>query len=257
MRPAFNKLFMLLACSVFFILLLCHAASAESDTWHFQLSSYAWLAGQDGTVATLPGLPPADIEIDFWDDISDNINGALMLIGEARKDRFGVFMDVAYVDIESDDATAGPSFSSVVSTTESWIVTATGLYRLVDQSAAFVDLIAGIRYWSVDSTLALRPGILRGREISHKEDWVDPIVGLKGRTSLGESKFFLSGGLAIGGFGVGSDFMWDASAYLGYQWGEMFSSTIGYRYLDVDYEDNGFLYDVVQQGPVLGLTWRF
>lgn len=109
-----------------------------------------------------------------------------MLIGEARKDKFGVLMDVAYVDIESDDATAGPYFSSVVSTTESWIVTATGLYRLVVQSAAFVDLIAGIRYWSVDSTLALRPGILRGREISHKEDWVDPIVGLKGRTSLGE-----------------------------------------------------------------------
>ena len=260
MRSAFNKLFMLFACSVFFALLPCHAANAESqsnNTWQFQLAPYAWLAGQNGTVATLPGLPPADIDIDFWDDISDNINGALFLVGEARKDKFGVFVDVAYVDIESDNATPGPYFSSVVSTTESWIVTAAGFYRLVEQPAAFIDLIAGIRYWSVDSSLALRPGILPGREISNTEDWVDPIVGLKGFSSLGESKFFISGGLAIGGFGVGSDFMWDIIASLGYQWTDTFSSTFGYRYLDVDYEDNGFLYDVAQDGPLLGLSWRF
>jgi len=29
-------------------------------------------------VATLTGLPPADIDIDFWDDILGNINGALL-----------------------------------------------------------------------------------------------------------------------------------------------------------------------------------
>jgi hypothetical protein len=27
--------------------------------------------------------------------------------------------------------------------------------------------------------------------------------------------------------------------------------------LDVDYEDDGFLYDVAQQGITLGLSWRF
>jgi len=31
----------------------------------------------------------------------------------------------------------------------------------------------------------------------------------------------------------------------------------GYRYLDVDYEDGAFLYDVVQDGLTLGLSWRF
>jgi hypothetical protein len=32
---------------------------------------------------------------------------------------------------------------------------------------------------------------------------------------------------------------------------------LGYRYLDVDYEDGDFLYDVAQDGLVLGLSWRF
>jgi hypothetical protein len=50
---------------------------------------------------------------------------------------------------------------------------------------------------------------------------------------------------------------WDANINLGYQWTQGFSSTIGYRYLDVDYADDGFLYDVAQDGLVLGLSWRF
>jgi hypothetical protein len=31
----------------------------------------------------------------------------------------------------------------------------------------------------------------------------------------------------------------------------------GYRGLSVDYEDDGFVFDVVMHGPILGLTWSF
>lgn len=95
-------------------------------------SPYTWLAGQNGTVTTYPGLPPADIDIDFWDAPLGNTNGPLFLVGEARKDKFGVFVDVAYTTIESENTTPGPYFSSVVSTTKSWVVSAAGLYRLVE-----------------------------------------------------------------------------------------------------------------------------
>ena len=254
------KLLSLTLCCLFFMLALAlpaHSAPDKNDGWEFHLAPYAWLAGQSGTVATLPGLPPADIDIDFWDDVLGNLNGALFMVGEARKDRLGVYLDIAYVDIESDDSTLAPYFSSVVSQTKSWIVTAAGQYRLVEQSNAFLNLVAGVRYWSVDSTLALHPGLLPGQEVSNTESWVDPIVGLRGLTSIGESKFIVTGGLGVGGFGVGSDFMWDVVINLGYRWTETFTTSIGYRYLDVDYEDDGFLYDVSQQGPVLGLSWRF
>jgi len=51
--------------------------------------------------------------------------------------------------------------------------------------------------------------------------------------------------------------MWDSNVNLGYQWTERFSTTLGYRYLVVDYENSDFLYDVKQEGFVLRLSWRF
>jgi hypothetical protein len=238
-----------------------HAESSSSEQWNFQLAPYAWLAGQKGSVATLPGLPPADIDVGFYDDVLGNINGAIMLLGEARKGRFGVVMDVVYNDIETEDPTPlGVFYSALNSRTKSWMVSGAGFYRLVESQNRFLDVIGGVRYWSVDSELTLEgpqfPS-LPERSISNKEGWVDPIVGLKGFVPIGESKFFVSGALVIGGFGVGSDFMWDAMINFGYQWTKGFSTTIGYRYLDVDYEDDGFLYDVAQQGITLGLSWRF
>ncbi len=252
-------------CGVLFFQILsisAHAQPTSSDKWEFQLAPYFWLAGQKGTVATLPGLPPADIDVDFYDDIVGNINGALMLVGEARKGRFGLVMDVAYTDIEMEDPTPlGIFYSSMNSRTKSWILSVAGLYRLVQQDRTFLDVMAGFRYWSVDSELTLKgaafPGVFPEQSISNKEDWVDPLIGLKGLTPIGESKFFVSGAFALGGFGVGSDFMWDASINLGYQWTRGFSTTVGYRYLDVDYEKDDFLYDVAQDGLVIGFSWRF
>jgi hypothetical protein len=237
--------------------LSAYAQSDPADRWEFQLAPYSWLAGQEGTVATLPGLPAADIEVDFWDDVLGNINGALMLVGEARKGRYGVVMDIVYNDIESKDSTPGPLFSSIKLNNTMWIVSAGGFYRLVEQQRGFLDLIGGVRYWSVDTELTIRAGLLPGRKLSEQEDWVDPLVGFKGLVPIGNSKFFVNGAVVIGGFDVGSEFMWDANINLGYQWTKGFATTLGYRYLDVDYEHGDFLYDVAQQGPVLGLLFRF
>jgi len=254
------KILLSLPCCLLLLLMISlpvNAATDDTDTWHFQLAPYGWLAGQNGTVATLPPLPPADIDIDFYDDIIGNINGALFLVGETHKGRYGLVADIAYVDIEIEDPTPGPLFTLLTSRTESWIVSVAGLYRLTEKQGAFLDLIGGVRYWSVDSTLTLQQGLLPTSSASNTEDWLDPIIGLKGLTPLGDSKFFVSGFLVLGGFGAGSDFMWDANLNLGFRWTPGFSTTLGYRYLDVDYEDGNFLYDVAQDGLTLGLSWRF
>ena len=90
MKRSSHKFSMLLLCGILFSQILSFSAHAESnigDKWEFQLAPYAWLVGQKGKVDTLPGLPPADVDVDFYDDILGNINGALMLVGEARKGR--------------------------------------------------------------------------------------------------------------------------------------------------------------------------
>jgi hypothetical protein len=50
----------------------------------------------------------------------------------------------------------------------------------------------------------------------------------------------------IGGFGAGSDVTWDLLGSVGYQWNERFAIVAGYRALGVDYDDDGFVYDVIQ-----------
>ncbi len=264
MKNKTGKCVIIIVLGVLSSLITCFSAHAESngsDKWNFQLAPYAWLAGQKGTVATLPGLPPGDIDVDFFDDVLGNIKGALMLVGEARKGRYGLVIDMVYTDIEMEDPTPlGIFYSSLSSRTKSWMVSGAGLYRLAEGQNRFLDVIGGLRYWSVDSELTLKGPLfpfLSERSLSNKEDWVDPIIGLKGLMPIGESKFFVSGAFVIGGFGAGSDFMWDALVNLGYQWTKGFSTTLGYRYLDVDYEDDGFLYDVAQSGLTLGLSWRF
>lgn len=261
MKNSVNKSIGVFLCGVCWSLIACFSVYAESNggqEWEFQLTLYGWLAGQNGTVGTLPGLPATDIDVDFYDDILGNINFALFLVGEARKGRWGGLLDIAYTDIEDENAFPnGVLWSSADSRTKSWMITAAGLYRLVEKPRAFLDAVGGIRYWNVDSEFSLTAALLPARKISNREDWIDPIVGLKGLSFLGESKFFVSGGLVLGGFHIGSDFMWEAWANLGYQWTQNIATTVGYRYLDVDYENGDFLYDVAQNGLVLGLSWRF
>ena len=55
----------------------------------------------------------------------------------------------------------------------------------------------------------------------------------------------------------GADLDWDVAAALGYRFNERFSAVAGYRALGVNYEDNGFVFDVVQQGPIMGLVIHF
>lgn len=217
-----------------------------------------WLAGRaEGTLSTFPNVPAVDVDIDFWDDILGNINGAVFLAGEARKGSFGAIMDIAYTDIELEQNTPGSYFSSLSSRTKSWMVTGGGYYRMIERSRSFLDLLAGVRYWSVESTLELKSGILPGGDVTNTKSWIDPAVGAKGLMPFGDTDFFVSGALIGGGFGAGSDFMWDTYVNFGYNWTENIATTIGYRYLSVDYDRDGFVYDVEQHGPTLALSWRF
>lgn len=253
-----TRLFTLQFLVLMFVMTVPQAfATGGDDSVQFQIAPYVWLAGQNGTVATLPGVPPADIDIDFYDDILGNLNGALMLVAEARKGPFGIVTDIAYTDIEIDTPTPGDNFSILTSQTKSWIVSGAGFYRLFENAHAFFDGLAGLRYWSVDSELSLSGGPRGTLAIDNQDSWFDPILGVKGMSMIGDSNFFLSGFLITGGFGAGSDILWDVNANLGYQWTQGFSTTIGYRYLSVDYEDGAFLYDISQDGIILGLSWRF
>lgn len=232
------------------------AVSSDTNGWQYQLSPYIWLPGQSGSM-TLAGQP-VNLDVDFSDDVLGNINLAAYVIGEARNERWGIIVDIAYSDIEDDEALApGIVFQSINSKTKTLMLSAAASFRVVDHENSFVDVYAGIRYWSIDSTLTLNSAAIGDRDINDSDNWFDPVFGLRGRHTFGQSKVFVSGKVTLGGFGAGSDFMWDLIATLGYQWTPATSTVIGYRYFDVDYEGDDFVYDIEQGGPMIGFTWRF
>ena len=228
-------------------------AQAE-EPWQFQIAPYVWVAGLEGDVATLPGVPAASVDASFT-DILENLDVAFMIAGEAHNGRFGFFADIFYADIEATGSVPGPFNAAVNLESRTLFATGAGFWRLWSDERASLDVMAGARLWSVDTELVIGAPI--STTVSHDEDWVDPLIGFKARGTLGGDRFFQSLGILFGGFGVGSDLMWDANVNLGYQWTDGFSTSIGYRYLAVDYSDGGFLYDVVQQGPTFALIWRF
>jgi hypothetical protein len=84
-----------------------------------------------------------------------------------------------------------------------------------------------------------------GRHTAHKGKFQPGGLGGSDHRTQGEclwaqSKIFISGALVFGGLGVGSDFMWDGNDQPGLSMDGDVSTTVGYRYLDVDYDEDDF-----------------
>ena len=78
-------------------------------------------------------------------------------------------------------------------------------------------------------------GPLGGHDFSEGGTWVDALAG-----------------------GGSSDWMWDLWGGVGCQVTDQFSALVGYCGTGVRYDNgDGFLFDVVEQGPVVGAVYRF
>ena len=86
------------------------ASEATDEGWKFNFTPYAWATSLKGSVASLPGVPPADIDVSL-SDILSNLDIGLMGVGGAHKGRFAVFGDLFYSRISSDADTRGRLFS--------------------------------------------------------------------------------------------------------------------------------------------------
>ncbi len=102
-------------------------------------------------------------------------------------------------------------------------------------------------------------GVLKDKldtRVARADDWFDPFVGLRGRYYLAKS-FYLTGRGDIGGFGVGADLSWQVNAGFGYQLTPNIFAETTYRVYDVDYRQDGLIYDVLTQGVEVTLGINF
>lgn len=227
--------------------------ASEASAWRLSLSPYFWMAGIQGTSAQF-NMPSADMKSDFGQSFKE-LDFAFMGIMEARRGPYLVLGDIAYTKISVNNATPkGVLSESVRVKSESFSALLAGGYTFFQSERAHLDVFAGPRLWNVKTTLSFQGGLLGERSGRDSATWVDVVAGLRGNYFLTDKAYVMG----WGAIGAGqADLDWDVAAGLGYQVQKNLSLTAAYRIQGVDYSKNGFVFDVIQRGPILGLSYRF
>ncbi len=237
-------------------LLCCIPIWAEAqDNWEWRIAPYLWGTSLSGPVATVPGLPPVDVDASF-SDILDNLDFAGMVVVQARNGRWGLSGDVQYVKLSAASGPLGPTFGQANAKIRNTIVSLYADYQVGQSQEHELWVSGGVRHWSVSTDLSLTAGTAAARTANGSDSWLDPVIGIYGRRDIGE-RTYVSGWAYVGGFGAGSDSMVDLFGGVGYQFTPTTSGVLGYRYMSVDRSNGSFLYDVEQQGPLLGVVFNF
>lgn len=226
-------------------------ASAPS----FSVTGYVWATAIDGTSATLPPLPAADISLRFRDVLKE-LNGAFMASAEMRIDRWSFLVDGQFSQLTTGGTLPGPFSATLKLRSQSLTLQGSAFYR-VHEDVFALDVGGGVRFWNLNTKLEIASGLTSLR-IDHSETqmWADPIVGARLGVEL-DGPWSLTVAGDIGGFGAGSRLTWQGLGSVNYAWSESLTLKVGYRALHIDYRDGGFLYDVTQHGPAVAATYQF
>jgi opacity protein-like surface antigen len=231
------------------------APAASPSPWEFRIEPYAWLTALDGTVGILNQTGSVSAS---FDEIWDVLDFAAAMQIELRNGRWGIIADGFYSDLSQDFTPRTGLHTNGNFEMQQFIGELYAAYRFTESSCGFVDAYAGFRYTYLSNELTAQAAVplVNNIDASKSKDWFDPMIGLRGQWNLNE-KWFLAGKGDIGGFSVGSDLTWSLQATVGYNFTSNVFVELGYRYLDTDYKDGGFTYDVEQSGLYTGLSIRF
>lgn len=209
-----------------------------------------------GDMGVVEEVEPVALDLSFF-DIMDHLKFALMGTVDARNGRFVASADLVFLKMGASEGVEirEVDFLEVDLTSATLLATLTAGYRAIDQGGTSVDLLAGGRINSTKTSLDLE-GPQRSFSGSKKKTWVDPIVGFRIRTPIAENWALEVYG-DVGGFGLASDFTWQLWGGVKYDLSRRWSLNGGWRHLDTDFEDNGFVFDIATGGPLLGATYRF
>lgn len=227
--------------------------AATSSDWQFAFAPYLFASGISGTV----GARGRTIEIDeSFGGVFENLDLGVMGTFEAKKGKYILLTDLVWVKMSAERDTPGDLFSSAKIGANLFIFDPEVGYRLIEKKAGSLDVLGGVRIWSVENNLNVAAGILPGFDVSQRKTWAAPVVGLHGILNL-SPKFYLTSKVDIGG-AVGADFTGQFFGGAGYRIKPNIALIGGYRFLRVDYDDDsGFIFDTSMSGLLFGARISF
>jgi hypothetical protein len=192
-----------------------------------------------------------DVDTDF-STIVENLEFGAMGVLRFNKGAWSLATDVSYMGL-------GMGKNGSSADLDQWCVEPSVGYRLSE----YIEFLGGVRYMSAEiaTTVALpaRPALTA----SGKEDWWDPIVGVNLTLPFNKTTH-LNLRADIGG-GHDAGLTWQVFPAVNWKFSPTGSMHAGYRWVYADYKNSEgcacglhyFRYDVLTQGPQLGVTFRF
>lgn len=233
------------------------AVDSRTAGWSFSLTPYGWFASIGGNLR-LPGPAgrQAPVDASFSNILADVSAVPVMLMGELRQGRFGVWGDVLFLGLDQRVSPRDPSFVSGTAGMDTTIVNLIGFWRVLERDGQRLDLGGGLRIWNFDTSLTLQAGSVTSRTASRGLAWADPVIAARYSAAL-TPRLGVTLQADIGGFDLGSILTWQAIGTLDYRLSERWSLSAGWRYLAVDRKLTDTRIDVGFNGPLLSATYRF
>jgi hypothetical protein len=244
--------------------LLCPLAYAEegkpTKNWEWDLTPlYLWGVNMNGELTVASQTLP--LVLDF-DQIFNRLEAIFTLHFEGLyKKEWGFLFDISYINI-GDSATIRNSTFDV--DFEDTMVELGAIYRFYEKGPHIFEGLGGARFTNMDTEINITSAFpLLPSRLESKQEWWDPIVGVRYKWQISEKwKLTLRGDIGIG-FGAGdtSDSTWNAIGLIFFKPWKHVGFVGGYRALNQDYETGTgiqqFKYDMLMHGPVLAVnfTW--
>ena len=224
--------------------------SAESESpWAFTIEPYLWVSGVNGQIGSESSPTPAGAT---FIDILQDFKGAFMGAASARYKRVGVVVDGNWVRV-GDNVNLpqnGVGLTDVDVGADVAFGTAAAFVRFEPRDGLVVDPYVGSRWWYVDASLDFNPG---GPEVDDDTAWADFVAGVMLEYRITPGWFIEAAGDVGGG---ASDLTWQIYGGTGYNFRDWLGFSIGYRYIGVDYDRDGFLFDSTLDGMLVGFKIR-
>ena len=224
--------------------------NAQSE-WGFKTSLYGWFAGIDGTV----GVATLEQKIDATPgDLLKNLEFTMGGHFEASNSLVVLFADFFYMGLGKEaqvEKTIGENTITKSGTLDldEWVVEGTIGYRISKE----LTFLFATRFYDINADIQVED-----TTVSQSKNWFDGFLGVSYKTDFGGNWFTTLRADAGGG---GSTFAWFGNAELGYHFTKLFSISLNYRILSVDYEkglnSNYFKYDTFNHGFGLAAVFSF
>ena len=217
-------------------------AQSAPDAWQVTVAPYLMAAGMNGTAGI--GRLESDVNLSASDVLS-NLQFGFLGYFEAKKGKWSVGADIIWMALGSSTEDPVPANIDVNQGGFTFLA-------LRELSPA-VDLRAGILINTLQAKIKFKDPI--DRELSRDETWVDPVVGLRVHTPDRGGRWGFALMADVGGFGVGSDIMFNVQPTAVVRLTPGAGLAFGYRWIYMKYENEGddtqrrFLYDMMSSGP--------